>query len=193
MSLERRIFIKGILATGVLIELSGLSACGRNESYILPSDCSPFSEDEYLTIVELVRVIFPDDGNGPSGLEINAPEHILWTMHDPGYYDYGKEMLLSRLQKMIQYAEEKYNSKFLEFNEDQKSKFVLLISRKTDWGEALIKHVMSLIFEALLLDPFYKVNPDKSGWEWLDYRGLIPGPDEEVNYYKHIKAQGDEV
>jgi len=52
--------------------------------------------------------------------------------------------------------------------------------------------MLTLIFEALLLDPIYGVNTNNIGWNWLNHDPGVPRPNKE-NMYPTIYTTINEV
>ena len=49
--------------------------------------------------------------------------------------------------------------------------------------------MVTLLFEALLLDPLYGGNKEEKGWKWLNHTPGFPRPTEELRYEVLMKKQ----
>lgn len=176
-----------MVLSGVAIQLPWLQSCSTdpddlNES--LPNDISPFTSEEFKTIRAFQRVLFPDDGNGPGAKQINAEKYLCWAFRDP-YMDKTEiENYKKRINQLMTTCKAETGNEFIHLSTGDRHDFVESLSKK-DWGEKFISRNLTLIFEALLLDPVYGGNTNRAGWEWLSHNPGTPRPNEN-NVYPQI-------
>lgn len=141
-----------------------------------------------LEIIESVQdILFPSDGNGPGAKDINADDYLDWALSDPYKDPEEVNYIINGIGWVDETAEETYSKNYLELEKTEKE---LLISEiaKTKWGESWLSVMLSFIFEALLCDPQYGGNPERVGWEWLNYYAGQPRPIKALLYPEIIKT-----
>lgn len=173
---SRRTFVKSILLTGIALQLPWIQSCSTKKRGIaIPDDIHPLSLKEYLNLYAVLDILFPQDGNGPSAIDVKADHYILWTLKDKNLEISSYNFLLDNLKKLNKEAIQLYKKNFHEMGLSEQEDFIATLSKKT-WGENWLSRLLSLIFEALLLDPQYHVNPKNIGWEWLEHNPGYPRP-----------------
>lgn len=175
---SREQFLRSIAIGGVAINLPWLTACSSGPDDF--GDTSPLNSRQFITLRELLSVLFPNDGNGPGALEVNADRYILWVLNDPLLDPVENEFIIDKLDKFIETCKEQYAQRFEELSEEAKQSFVRKVA--DDWGKTWISRLLTLIFEALLTDPKYGGNPDHIGWEWLQHDPGVPRPSIHQTY-----------
>ena len=112
----------------------------------------------------------------------------MWVLHDSlDRKTEDNSYIIEGLDWANETAQEIYFKPFVELDEKEKEaligKFTLL-----DWGENWSSMLITLILEALVLDPIYGGNTNEAGWTWLEHIPGYPRPTEE-NRYENIKVQ----
>ncbi len=176
MSQSRRIFIKQITAVGLLTQFPMLFSCrqGPNEEIL--------TKTRRNTLFAMMNILFPDRKK-LSIQSINAYAHFHQILADDNYDIDEKEYLQNGIQWTDEIAQEKFKKDFYQLN-DTKKRVVFSHILQSNWGESWLSKVLTVIFEALLLDPIYRVNKNKIGWEWLEHISGQPRPDKNNTYQK---------
>ena len=106
---------------------------------------------EHATILnDILAVFFPNDGNGPSYVDINTFGYIMWVLHDSlDRKTEDNSYIIEGLDWANETAQEIYFKPFVELDEKEKEaligKFTVL-----DWGENWSSMLITLILEALV-------------------------------------------
>lgn len=182
--ISRMSFVKTVLLSSVALQLPWLQSCGTNDKDF--GDINPLTLEQFKTIREVQNCLFPQDGNGPGALQISADKYLLWVLRDPLLDPDENTYIIKRIKQFIAACQEKYNSNYFELTEFQKNEIINSIS-KTEWGEKFLSRILTLIFEALLLDPIYGGNTNQLGWKWLEHDPGNPRPNNEIIYPTILK------
>jgi gluconate 2-dehydrogenase gamma chain len=188
--ISRKEFLKSLLVMGVAANIPFLTSCETKED---PEffDCTPLSP-EHLKVLQAVQlVLFPKEGNGPSALEVNADKWIVYVLNDAIEPQREKDFIVEHLEGLNQLSKETHKVSYDLLSMDRQGDLLeLFFEEKAPkrWGSRML----TLIFEALLLDPLYGVNPNNIGWKWLNHNPGMPRPNEK-NMYPTIYATMNEV
>lgn len=170
-------FIKTLFLAGAAVHIPFLYKCSKpqkRQSYKL--------SDREIKIVQYVQnILFPDDGDGPSARSIHADKHFQSILLDERYDPEKKDYLVAGIEWMEESAQEMYSKEFLFLVESEQETLISEIS-KEGWGKDWLSRMLTIIFEALLLDPIYNVNPNQLGWKWLEHHPGFPRPTERLAY-----------
>ena len=177
-NLTRKDFIQSIAIGSVAINLPWLSACSRGLDDL--GDISPLNSKQFETVRQLFQVLFPDDGNGPSALDVNADRYLLWVLNDPLMDPDENQYIIDKFDQFANECEAKNQYPFSELGEDDKIDYVTSVSE--DWGQSWLSRLLTIIFEALLTDPRYGGNPNNIGWDWLNHDPGLPRPTDKTAY-----------
>lgn len=126
-------------------------------------------------------ILFPESGKGPGALKLNADKYLLWVLNDEHFDPEIKEQFIENMAKLDEETAERYSLHFFEMESDDRSALVAELSEIT-WSRKWFSKLLTLIFEALLLDPCYNVNPNGKGWDWLQHDPGTPRPAEDIQY-----------
>lgn len=181
---NRRKFLKGALLAGAMSQITWFTSCTdqlKAGNHILTSEQS--------TILDCVLItFFPNDGNGPSANDINAFGYIMWVLDDSlNRKTSENQFIIDGILKLDTRSLEMYQTSFIELDSKKQAKVIdahTTNKQTRKWCAAII----SLIFEALLLDPIYGGNVNEKGWEWLNHTPGFPRPSEK-NRYEVIMAK----
>lgn len=185
---SRKQFIKSLLIGGAALQLPWLSSCSSTTYY--QGDTSPFSKEEFKTFQTLLETLFPSDGNGPGAFEINADKYVLWVLNDRYVDPEINEYMLDRFDTFLRKCEEQTGSRFEDLTTSERDKLVAGMSEYV-WGRKLFSRMLTLVFEALLLDPIYDVNPNGKGWKWLQHDPGMPRPTQQIRYPQILELSHD--
>lgn len=181
---SRRSFLRSALIAGAMTQIATFTSCAPN----LKEGNDLLSAEQATILNDILAVFFPNDGNGPSYTDINAFGYIMWVLHDSlDRKTEDNSYIIEGLDWANETAQEIYFKPFVELDEKEKEaligKFTVL-----DWGENWSSMLITLILEALVLDPIYGGNKNEAGWTWLEHIPGYPRPTEE-NRYEKIKVQ----
>ncbi len=187
--LSRKKFVTSLLLGGAALQLPWLTAC-KDRRYF-PGDTTPLSNNQFRVLQSLQSTLFPSDGNGPGAYEVNADSYVLWVLRDELLDPDENQYIIDKLNKFDGYAKDKLKYNFYDLNPKEQQAIVEGVSQ-TPWGERFLSRMLTLIFEALLLDPQYGSNPEGIGWNWLEHDPGTPRP-EETHLYPTILTLSHEV
>jgi gluconate 2-dehydrogenase gamma chain len=139
----------------------------------------------------LQNVLFPSDGNGPGAYEVNADAYLLWILHDEHLDPDENQYIINKLSKFDTYAKDQLGYNFYDLNPREQKAVVQDVS-ETSWGRRFLSRLLTLIFEALLVDPQYGGNPEGIGWTWLEHDPGSPRP-KQTHLYPTILDRSHEV
>lgn len=177
--LSRKKFIKTLVLSGVAIQLPWISSCS-NENEVI-ENTSPLTADQFKTVRAVQDILFPDDGNGPGARQINAAPYLVWVLNDQRLDPDENNYIIEKIDEFVSYSKEKYKDHFHNLSLGDQKEIVASISEES-WGNRFLSRLITLILEALLLDPAYGSNPNGTGWEWLNHDPGQPRPTEEILY-----------
>jgi len=175
---KRRLFIKGLMAAGIVSQFGFFESCANSGKKI---DYSFFNSIEFDNLSAVVNHLFPDNGNGPGAEAINAIPHIIWSLQDQTYGYDAYDMFTVSLKELNEFCSNSHQSQFFELNETKKNEVIESIS-KLKWGDRFLVNTTNYIFEALVLDPAYHVNNNEMGWKWLHHSPGYPRPEQTDLY-----------
>lgn len=179
---SRRNFVKSILLSGIALQLPWIQSCSTKKKKIpIPDDINPLSLKEFLNLHIVLDILFPEDGNGPGAITVKADHYVLWVLKDENLDSSTYDFLVDNLQKMNEKAFQIYHKNFHELNRNDQENFIADLADKT-WSKNWLSRLLTLILEALLLDPQYNVNPNHVGWKWLEHNPGYPRPSKDLLY-----------
>ncbi len=172
---SRRNFIKGLCATGILIQTPLFTACQNEHAY---TPVLSFNHQEIAK--SFFQILFPDK-LAPGYEKINALFHLNMVLTDPLADPDETEYLKNGFKWTNETAQETYKKDFIHLNAEQKVHIFDNVW-KTSWGESWLSRLLTIIFEALLIDPIYEVNLNEAGWKWLHHTPGLPRPNDRIIY-----------
>ena len=190
--MSRKDFLSSLLAVGAVASLSFLTSCETKESKEVSRDfdCSPLSKNQLKVLQAFQLILFPEEGRGPSALDVNADKWFVYTLNEKRVPQRDKDFFTEHLNGLNDFSKEKHAKSFDTLSRLKQEELVALFfenGTQKRWGSRML----SLIFEALLLDPIYGVNPDKVGWKWLGHNPGLPRPTAETKYPEIYNTIGD--
>ncbi len=187
---NRRRFVKTLVVSGVITQIPFFHSCENKEKII-------FQANDYLDakqveiLHDVLLILFPDDGNGPSAIDINALIYVIWNLSDEYKSESAKEYIINGINWTDETAFEENEKYFIDLNQKEKEEIVGFISNEK-WGKDWLSVILTLILEALALDPIYNVNTDEVGWKWLEHSKGFPQPTQELAYPQIYTSLGKE-
>lgn len=182
---SRRTFLKGAILAGALSQLSWFTSCSEQ----LKSTNTILNEEQSATLDKVLMIFFPNDGNGPSADDINTFGYIIWVLEDSlNRKTEDNSFIIEGIDRLNERSQELFKSYFSPLKEKQQNKVIeahVEDDETRKWCSALI----TLIFEALLLDPIYGGNVEEQGWEWLNHTPGFPRPTQDNRYEVIMRKQ----
>lgn len=180
---QRRNFLVRTTKTATALALAPLllqlSACQRQEvtKIIL-------TEHPWPIFAAVHAVLFPNDGNGPSAQDIQATLYLHLVLQSPDFEAEERQFILDGVNWLDQFAQEKYQNKFLSLSAEQHDAVLRQITQSRA-GDRWVGAQLTYLLEALLSDPVYGGNPNGIGWQWLEHQPGFPRP--TLPYYKEAR------
>jgi len=182
---NRRKFLKGALLAGAMTQIGFFTACSTK----LKEGNDLLDQEQATILNDIINIFFPNDGNGPGAEDINAFGYIMWVLHDTlNRKIEDNAYILKGLEWANETAQEIYFAPFVELSEKQKRALVGKFT-ELDWGENWSSMMITLILEALVLDPIYGGNTNEAGWEWLKHTPGYPRPTADNRYERIMEKQ----
>lgn len=130
-------------------------------------------QDQLLSSV--LNLIFPGEQDSPGASDLNAVPYFHLVLLDTRVAQSEKELLQNGLLWIEEESEKQFGKKFLSLSLEQQQELLKRIS-EFSWGENWLSLLLNYLFEALLGDPVYGINPDGIGWKWLEHTPGYPRP-----------------
>ena len=175
---SRRQFIKGVGVLGMLSAIPWLSACRTDVS--LPVAEGVLGKHSQMA-ADVLEILFPKDGNGPSSSEIHAYQYLDWVLLDENYDSDIKKSIIKGFDQFAEFSKEQFGQPFGKMSPTEKENLVAK-AIQSNWGENLMARLVSMILDALVIDPIYGVNIDEVGWKWLGHIPGLPRADDKDKY-----------
>ena len=191
-TLSRKEFIRSLLFVGVASQLPIINACSEiglnNDEYF--KNIAPLDQRQFKIIRKVQDILFPSEGDGPGALEVNADKYLVWVLNDPLLDSKERNYVIKYINQLDKSAKDGYGASFLELSKKEREENIAFIAKES-WGKKWLSRILTLIFEALLLDPIYGGNPNNIGWNWLGHHPGQPRPTKEINYPTIIKSTNE--
>ncbi len=188
--IQRRVFVKGLAAIGLLTQTSFLSAFNGDANPISnPYKSNPdlLSSKQLNILRDVQQYLFPNDGNGPGAKQVNAAEYMIWVLSDPQKDPTDTKYITDGIGWVDETADEEYAKPFNELNTAEKETLVAFIAKEA-WGSSWLSIILTYIFEATIADPQYGGNTNEDGWKWLNHYPGNPRPIENLLYGNILKT-----
>ncbi len=184
---NRRHFIKGLGATALLLPIPLAQSCRQQSVYngVLP-------REKQKILHQTLNLIFPPTENSPNIEQINVEFHINNYLTDPLIDPDEQTFLIHGIQWLDESAHEDFSKSYLDLNQSQQIKQIEHILN-TSWGESWLSKLLTLTFEALLLDPLYRVNTNEIGWQWLHHQPGSPRPKPKIAYPEILNRKREQM
>ena len=182
---DRRKFLRGALLAGAMTQIGFFTSCSTK----LKEGNDLLTAEQATILNDVLNIFFPNDGNGPDAEDINAFGYVMWVLHDTlNRKIEDNAYILVGLNWADETAQEIYFSPFVELSQEQKEALVGKFT-ELDWGKNWSSMIITLILEALVLDPIYGGNKNEAGWNWLNHTPGFPRPTEENRYGRIMEKQ----
>ena len=182
---DRRKFLRGALLAGAMTQIGFFTSCSTK----LKEGNDLLTAEQATILNDVLNIFFSNDGNGPDAEDINAFGYVMWVLHDTlNRKIEDNAYILVGLNWADETAQEIYFSPFVELSQEQKEALVGKFT-ELDWGKNWSSMIITLILEALVLDPIYGGNKNEAGWNWLNHTPGFPRPTEENRYERIMEKQ----
>ncbi len=180
---NRRIFIKGLGATAILIQIPFWQACQSNTSSkgVLP-------RPQQALLHAVLKILFPPVNHTPDINQINAEYHINRYLTNPLIDPGEQQFIINGIDWLNETAHEDFHKDFVKLKIKDQQQLIQKITGES-WGESWLSKLLTLTFESLLLDPIYQVNLKETGWQWLHHQPGLPRPNKQNNYPVILKRK----
>ena len=183
---SRRRFIKTVTLSGLLAQFSYLQSCNSDHSKIEVPANDHFSEAHTRILMDVLEILFPDDGNGPNINDLNSLGHIFWVLNDPTEDPSQNDYLKNGVGWTEETALETYGLTFLDLKGEEKENLIAIMA-KEKWGKDWLSMLLTYIFESLIIDEIYQVNKNGIGWKWLEHQPGEPRPNASTHYTRILE------
>lgn len=183
--LNRRKFLKGTLLAGAMTQIGFFTSCTKQ----LKQGNDILNAQQATILDHVLLIFFPNDGNGPDANDINAFGYFMWVLNDSlNRKTKDNEYIINGIGWLDDESIEVYKQPFIELSQEEKEGLIAGIMDEK-WGKTWSSMLVTLIFEALLLDPIYGGNTNEVGWQWLNHTPGFPRPTEELRYERIMERQ----
>ena len=193
--LNRRDFIKGSLAVSLLASIAGCKPSVEeygtktttvsliNQSAdVVSFDDYTFTNKQHRDLQAIYMRLFPDDGDGPSAIDLNVLTYLEWAMTDEkNISDGDPEFIVKGIGWLNQFANDDHGKDFVDLSNDVQDQLITQTA-KSDVGSNWLSILTYYLVEALTLDPYYGGNTNQIGWKWLQHQGGFPHPTTDKTY-----------
>lgn len=184
--LSRKAFMRTLVLSGIALQLPWLNSCSGTPEEDNYGEVSPLTLSQFKIVRKIQTILFPQDGNGPGALDIKADRYLIWILNDSLLDPNENTYIIERIKQFEKECIQEMNTSFLDLKEHQQKRFVHRVST-TDWGKNFFSRLLTLIFEALMLDPAYGGNINQIGWDWLEHDPGHPRPNKKIMYPEILK------
>lgn len=180
--LERRRFLhtscKAAAGAALIPSIALFSACDQTTK---TKTAKALLAEPWPTFAAVQLILFPDDHNGPSAMDLNATAYLNFVLNANDADKEEREFIFKGIGWLNQLANTEYKINFLNASLEQQEKLIHKISISQS-GERWLSYLLLYLFEALLTDPIYGSNPNGIGWQWLEHQPGFPTPDKTKTY-----------
>ena len=142
----------------------------------------PLTDEQREVLAAVQEHLFPTGPDSPGATEVNAVAYLETVLTDSAYKAGTRRFARAGIGRLIRVSDERYGSAFPGLAAEQKDELFRYLIDETRWGEDWLSRILYHIFEALLGDPIYGINPDGVGWAWLDHTPGFPRPPADKIY-----------
>jgi len=163
-NLSRRQFIKGAGAGFLLWQIPFWQSCQK------PLFKGSLSAHDQQIINSVLQILFPSQP-GPGIYDIKAEYHLNNFLTDPLIDPAEQVFIRNGIRWTDETSREKFQKNYLNLSNAEQSKLIYYLLHES-WGESWVSKLLSIVFEAMLLDPVYGINTHEIGWKYVKH---IPG------------------
>lgn len=179
MNKGRRDFIKQLTLAGFAVQFSSILSCTSTHEWpTITFSSSNLTAQDLFLVSKFHEVLFPNDGNGPSYIEINSIEHVLWSISistiEETHFNEGLTAVKTLFAQSI-------NADYRDVSSNEWDQFVSIVAQYPD-TISWVKQNLTFILESLSMDPIYGINKNEMGWKWLEHQPGFPRPSNENKF-----------
>jgi gluconate 2-dehydrogenase gamma chain len=169
------------------IKIAGLLGAGMSVPFLwqhwseVKALVGPDMDEQWETIERVQAFLLPEEPDSPGAGSIKALPHLQWTLLDPNFDTDIKDAIVEGYQTFARNCLEQTGQKFTDLSTERQFEFMQYAAGQR-WGERWFSRLLTYIFEALLGDPVYGINPDGIGWQWLQHKPGAPRPTLKEKY-----------
>lgn len=168
--ISRKTFLRALFLGSIAISLPIIS-CEKKEEEIIFTNIDPLSQKQFRILRKIQAVLLPSSENAPGALDVNADNYFIWLINDPRMNQRDNDFLIDKLNTINDEVIHRTGYDIEELSDDEIYDFIQEFA-KEGWRKRWTSRMLTILFEALLLDPVYNINTNEAGWKWL---GFIPG------------------
>lgn len=182
-SINRRKWLQLALLGGIALSSPWITSCNPETDEKAPNldGGDVFMNEEMKNIYALQNFLLPEHSKGPSAAEMNAHQYFVWSLSDQYLPSSDKDYFVSKTIQFFELCKEQTTKHFHRLSETEQENFILK-NISESWFENYLAKMITVIFEATLLDPIYGGNVNEEGWKWLDHIPGSPRPNAETKY-----------
>ena len=186
-SLTRRQFLvrsaKTLSVLCLTPALASLAACSKQPAV---DQQTLVQHEPWRTFAAVQQQLFPDDGNGPSAMDLNAALYLKFVLEAEDTDQDDRAFIEKGIEWLNDLAQDTRSQVFVACSYAQRTDLVSEIA-KSRAGERWLAFLLTYILEALLTDPVYGGNPQGMGWQWLQHQPGFPHPPKDKMYTDLLK------
>lgn len=181
--MSRKAFIRSLFLGSVALSLPMIS-CEERDEKVIYSHIEPLSQKQFRILRKIQSALLPSSDKYPGALDVNADKYFIWLVNDSRTNQSDNDFLISKINSINDESINKTGYDIEDLSIDEGYDFFVDFA-KEGWKKRWTSRMLTIIFEALLLDPIYDINPNEIGWEWLDFTPGSPRIN-EINKYPEI-------
>lgn len=182
-AINRRKWLQLALLGSAAVSLPWVTSCeaenGENEPNL--DGKGLFTKVEMKDIYTLQNFLLPESDNGPSAAQMNAHQYFVWFLNDEHLPKSEKDYFSGKTLQFIDLCKKQRGSSFHQLSIIEQENFILK-NISEGWFESYLSRMITVVFEATLLDPIYGGNTEEAGWNWLEHIPGIPRPNTDTKY-----------
>ena len=174
--ISRKTFVRRVALATVAAQIPWFVACDAEEEREVPRNL-----DNRQSVLD---ILFPSEGHGPGAIDVYADRFIDWILADDRLVPGENSTVVRGFDQLFGWAQEQYSKEFKDLSRKQQEKLVADMQADS-FGTSWTSRILTIICEAMFTHPIYGGNPDRIGWEWVDFKPGQPEP-KEANSYPQI-------
>ena len=135
----------------------------------------------------LANTLFP---GSPNIEQISFYHHLKFVLSDSNYDPDIRLAIFEGFENFTQFVQQKAPT-FAKMPLEKRNQWLSTYVQTTDGAEKWLAHILTLVWEAALLDPHYGVNQKMITWKWLHHPHGTPRPDISTDYFALLKKRDE--
>ncbi len=178
---SRRLFLgQSVALIGGVAAATWVSAKGS-----IKASLKPVLSEPWVTVSAVQEHLFPritGEHASPGARDIQALEYLQGMLSTPDVDSDEGDFIIKGVGWLNGVANNLAGHPFIKLNKVDRERVLKKISASTS-GENWLSMLLNYIFEALLTDPVYGGNTNKTGWQWLEHQAGFPRPPADKKYW----------